>query len=56
MAWLLAKKLEMTRVVKGDKFIPITLLEVPELKVVDIRTIEKDWYEALVIGVLDKKA
>ncbi len=56
MAWLLAKKLEMTRVVKDDKFIPVTLLEVPELRVVGFKTTEKDWYEALIIGVLAKNA
>jgi len=46
----------MTRVVKDERFIPITLLEIPELRVVDIKTTARDWYEALVIGVLDKKA
>ncbi len=56
MAWILAKKLEMTRIVKGDKFVPITLLEVPTLKVVWFKTMEKDWYEALIIGILWKKA
>lgn len=56
MAWLLAKKLEMTRVVKEDKFIPITLLEIPVLKIVDIKTAERDGYEALVIGILEKNA
>lgn len=54
MAWILAKKLEMTRVVKGDKFIPVTLLEVPIMKIVDIKTIERDWYEAIVVGVTKK--
>jgi large subunit ribosomal protein L3 len=34
MAGLLAKKLEMTRIVKGDKFVPVTLLEIPEMRVV----------------------
>ena len=34
MAWIIATKLEMTRVVKGDKLVPITLLQVPELRVV----------------------
>ena len=56
MAWILAKKLEMTRVVKGDKFIPITLLEIPKMKVVWFKTTEKDWYEALIVGILNKKA
>lgn len=52
MAWIIAKKLEMTRVIKEDKFIPITLLKIPVLKVVAVKTIEKDWYEAVVVGVL----
>jgi len=56
MAWILAKKLEMTRIVKGDKFIPVTLLEIPVMKVVWFKTIEKDGYEALIIGILWKKA
>jgi len=56
MAWILAKKLEMTRIVKGDKFIPVTLLEIPKLKVVWFKTMEKDGYEALIIGILWKKA
>jgi len=34
MAGIIATKLEMTRVVSGDKFIPVTLLKVPELRVV----------------------
>ena len=55
MAGILAKKLEMTRVIKWDKFIPVTLLEVPQLKVVWIKTVENDGYEALVIWVLSNK-
>ena len=56
MAWLLAKKLEMTRIVKGDKFIPVTLLEIPEMRVVWFKTIQKDGYDALIVGILAKKA
>lgn len=52
MAWLLASKLEMTRIVKGNAFIPVTLLNVPKLKVVSVKTLGKDWYNSLVIGVL----
>jgi len=55
MAWILAKKLEMTRVIKWDKFVPVTLLEVPQLKVVWIKTVESDGYEALIIWVLSDK-
>lgn len=52
MAWLLATKLEMTRVVKWNDFVPVTLLKVPTLKVVAIKTQETDGYTALVLGVL----
>ncbi|MDD3646597.1 MAG: 50S ribosomal protein L3 [Candidatus Gracilibacteria bacterium] len=53
MAGLLAKKLEMTRVVKDEKFIPVTLLEIPAIKVVGFKTIEKDGYSALIIGITE---
>nr|MDD3720087.1 50S ribosomal protein L3 [Candidatus Gracilibacteria bacterium] len=52
MAGLIAKKLEMTRVIKDDKFIPVTLLKVPTLKVVGKKTLEKDGYSSLVVGIL----
>lgn len=42
----------MTRVVKGNKFIPVTLLEIPRLKVVGKRTLEKDGYTAIMVGIL----
>lgn len=48
---LLATKLEMTRVVKDDKFVPVTLLQVPTLKVVALKNEEVDWYNAVVIGI-----
>lgn len=51
MAGLIAKKLEMTRVVKGDNFVPVTLLEVPRLVVVGKRTMENDGYTALILGI-----
>ncbi|RKW22014.1 50S ribosomal protein L3 [Candidatus Gracilibacteria bacterium] len=52
MAGIIATKLEMTRVVKGDKLVPITLLQVPELRVVGFKTLEKDGYDAIIVGVL----
>ena len=48
----MAKKLDMTRVIKGDTFVPVTLLEVPQLRVVWIKTVESDGYEALVVWIL----
>jgi len=56
MAGLLARKVEMTRVIKGDKFVPVTILEVPTLKVVGFKTIEKDGYEAVLVGIPKKDA
>lgn len=55
MAWIISTKLEMTRVVKDDKFIPVTLLKVPELRVVWFKTTSKDGYEAIIVWVLKKK-
>ena len=56
MAWLLAHKLEMTRIVKDNTFVPVTLLEVPTLKVIAVKTKETDGYDSLVIGILKKDA
>ena len=53
MAWLFAKKIEMTRVIKDNKFIPVTLLEVPTMKVVAHKTLEKDWYSAVAVGIVN---
>ena len=55
MPGIIAKKLEMTRIFKWDKSIPITLLEVPNLKIVWKKTQEKDWYNSVCIGVLKAK-
>jgi len=39
----------MTRVVKNDRFIPVTLLQVPEMRVVGFKTAEKDGYDAMIV-------
>lgn len=56
MAWIIATKMEMTRVIKNDKFVPVTLLQIPELRVVWFKTQEKDWYDAIIVWVLKKWA
>lgn len=56
MAWIIATKLEMTRVVKEERLIPITLLQIPELRVIWFKTLEKDGYDAIIIWVLKKWA
>ncbi len=55
MAGILAKKVEMTRVIKDNKFVPITVLEVPAMKVVGHKTLERDGYSAVVVGVVHTK-
>jgi len=52
MAWLLAEKLEMTRLVKENSFVPVTLVKIPRVKVVYKKTKDKYGYNALVIGIL----
>ena len=52
MAWIIATKLEMTRVIKDDKFIPVTLLKIPTLKVVGFKTLERDGYDAMIVWVV----
>jgi ribosomal protein L3 len=41
----------MTRVVKGNELIPVTLLKVPAIKIVAIKTLDNDGYTALVLGI-----
>jgi len=55
MAGLLATKVEMTRIVKGNDFVPVTLLKVPTLKVVGVKTEATDGYNAVVVGILKEK-
>ncbi len=51
MAGMLARKIEMTRVIKNDKFVPITLLEIPSMQVLGYKTQEKDGYSAMIVGI-----
>lgn len=53
MAGLIGKKLEMTRIIKGDAIIPVTLIKIPEIKVIQIKTVDTDGYEALVLEAVD---
>jgi len=52
MRGLITKKLGMTRVVDQEtgKIIPVTVLYAPAATVVGVRTMEKDGYDALVLG------
>lgn len=56
MPGLIGKKLGMTSVFSADgELIPVTIVQAGPCKVVSIRTKEKDGYEALQLGFLEKK-
>jgi len=45
----------MTRIIKDDKFIPVTLLELPKMQVIGYKTMERDGYSAIIVGVVGKE-
>lgn len=49
MSGIIAKKVEMTRLLKNDAFIPVTLCKFPETKVLQVKTLQNDGYEAIVL-------
>ncbi|KMQ91316.1 50s ribosomal protein l3 [Lasius niger] len=54
---LIAKKLGMSRIFKEDGVsVPVTLLQLDNVEVVDVRTIERDGYAALQLGYGEAKA
>jgi len=55
MPGLLGKKLGMTSIYVGDTVVPVTVLEAGPCKVVDIKTVDKDGYEAVQLGYGAKK-
>ena len=48
---LVVSKKEMTRMWIDGKMVPVTMVEVLPQKIVRYKTVEKDWYQAAVIGV-----
>jgi large subunit ribosomal protein L3 len=50
MKFILGKKIGMTQIWKDDEVIPVTLIEAGPCVVTQIRTKEKDGYEAIQIG------
>ena len=56
MPGLLGKKIGMTSVFSADgKNVPCTVIEVGPCVVTQVKTVEKDGYEALQLGFIDKK-
>lgn len=55
MSGILGKKVGMTQIFEGEKLIPVTVIEAGPNFVVQKKTIEKDGYEALVLGFDEKR-
>lgn len=56
MKGLLGKKIGMTRIFLDDgRMIPVTLIEAGPCKIVQIKTVETDNYQAIQLGFLEKK-
>ena len=56
MKGILGRKVGMTQVfTKDGKLIPVTVVEVPSNVVMQVKTVEKDGYSAVQLGVFDKK-
>lgn len=50
MKFILGKKIGMSQIFKGNEVIPITLIEAGPCQILQIKTKEKDGYEAVQIG------
>ena len=56
MKGILGRKIGMTQVfTKDGKLIPVTVVEVPSNVVMQVKTLEKDGYNAVQLGVFEKK-
>ncbi len=55
MKFILGKKIGMSQVFKDDKVIPVTIIEAGPCYVTQIKTVDKDKYEAIQIGFGQKK-
>jgi|GEM_PF-699322 len=55
MSGLVAQKISMTKITRGDTLVPVTLLRIPQLSVAQIKTSEKDGYSALVLDAKNAK-
>ncbi len=55
MKFILGKKLKMSQIWKDDKVIPVTLIQAGPITITQIRTKEKDGYEAVQVGFGTKK-
>jgi large subunit ribosomal protein L3 len=52
---LLVKKQEMTKIWNNNQFVPVTIAQIVPQEVVRMKTLEKDGYQAVVVGVGKKE-
>ena len=55
MSGLVAQKISMTQIARGDALVAVTLLRVPQLSIAQIKTSDKDGYSALVLDAKNAK-
>jgi len=55
MKFILGKKLKMSQLWKGDKIVPVTVIQSGPNAIIGLRTKEKDGYEAVQVGFVEKK-
>jgi large subunit ribosomal protein L3 len=55
MSGLIAQKLSMTQIARGDTMVAVTLLRVPNITISQIKTADKDGYSALVLDAKNAK-
>lgn len=53
--WILLSKIEMTKLWHQDAFIAVTIVKLIDQKIIRVKTIASDWYNALVVGALHRK-
>ncbi|MEK9153540.1 MAG: 50S ribosomal protein L3 [Patescibacteria group bacterium] len=56
MPYILGKKIEMTQIFEKNTVVPVTLVAVEACTITQIKTKEKDGYEAIQLGLEKKKA
>lgn len=52
---ILGKKIGMTQIFENEKLIPVTVIEAASNNVIQVKTSDKDGYEAILLGFDDKR-
>lgn len=55
MSGIIAQKLSMTQIARGDALVAVTLLRVPSTTISQIKTADKEGYAALVLDAKNAK-